>query len=120
MTKAYFMISIAEEYTRASYPEVVKDLEAMPEVKFVEPVKGMCDLLVRVEAPVRIFPIANQVMSKKWVKRLNVLTVETLPAGADASQRDGNSTRPDWPPEKRDTPAVAECSPRSELCRSCL
>ena len=119
-TKAYFMISIAEEFSRAGYPEMVRDLEAMPEVKFVEPVRGMCDLLVQVEAPVKIFPVANQIMARKWVKRLNVLTVETLPSAVNTSRLGNGTASPDWPKEASDTPAVSEYSNSQELCRSCL
>lgn len=78
-TKAYFMISVADEFYQNGCEKAVRDLEAMPEVKAIEPVRGAFDLLVLVEAPVRVIVVANKIMAKEWVKRLNVLTVLTVP-----------------------------------------
>ena len=80
-TKAYFMISVADEFYQNGCEKAVRDLEAMPEVKAIEPVRGAFDLLVLVEAPVRVIVVANKIMAKEWVKRLNVLTVLTVPEG---------------------------------------
>jgi len=76
VTTAYFMINVAEEFGQNGYQAVWKDLEAIPEVKSVERVRGTCDLLVKVEAPIRMIFVANKIMAKKWVKRLYVLNVE--------------------------------------------
>jgi len=82
-TKAYFMVSVAEKFCQDGYREAVTDLQAMPEVKSVESVSGVCDLLVQVEAPIRVVLVANKIMAKEWVKRLYVLKVEPFqPEGA--------------------------------------
>jgi len=75
-TKAYFMVNVDEKFCQDGYQEAVRDLQAMPEVKSVESVSGVCDLLVQVEAPIRVILVANKIMSKEWVKRLYVLKVE--------------------------------------------
>ena len=77
-TKAYFMVSVAEKFCQDGYREAVTDLQAMPEVKSVESVSGVCDLLVQVEAPIRVVLVANKIMAKEWVKRLHVLKVEPI------------------------------------------
>lgn len=75
-TRAYFMVNIAEKFCQNGYKDVLRDLEAIPEVKSVERVSGVCDLLVKVEAPIRVIFVANKLMVKEWVKRLYVLKVE--------------------------------------------
>lgn len=77
-TKAYFMLNVLDGFCRYDYQEAVRDLQAMPEVKSVEPVRGVYDLLVQVEAPIRVILVANKVMAKEWVKRLHVLVVGPL------------------------------------------
>jgi len=76
-TKAYFMINMEKRFSDDGYYlDAVRELEAMPEVKEVKPVSGACDLLVKVEAPIRMIFVANKIRTKKWVKSFHVLNVE--------------------------------------------
>ena len=75
-TRAYFMVNVEKNFCQNGYQSVLSDLEAIPEVKSVERVSGACDLLVKVEAPIRMIFVANKLMAKEWVKRLYVLKVE--------------------------------------------
>jgi len=77
-TKAYFMINVAEKFCQNGYPDILRDLETIPEVKAVERISGACDLLVKVEAPIRMIFVANKLLAKEWVKRLHVLYVEPI------------------------------------------
>ena len=77
-TKAYFMVSVAEKSCQNGYQRILSDLETIPEVQSVERVRGGCDLLVKVEAPVRMIFVANKLLAKQWVKRLQVLYVEPV------------------------------------------
>jgi len=76
--KAYFLISVVREFCQCQddYQEAVRELEAIPEVKSIEPIFGACDLIVKVEAPVRLISVADKILPKKWVKRLVILKVE--------------------------------------------
>ena len=77
-TKAYFMINMDTKFNHDSYYlGAIRELEAMPEVESVEPVSGMCDLLVKVDAPIRVMFIANKIRTKEWVKGFRVLKVES-------------------------------------------
>jgi len=90
-TKAYFMIRVAEEFSHDGYKKVIEDLQTVPEVKAVEPVRGSsCDILVQVEAPIRVIMTAHKIMAMKWLERLNVLTVE--PIEANEHQRQSRET----------------------------
>lgn len=68
------MINLAKEaLDQDSYNAGMKELETMPEVIAVDPVFGLYDLVVPVEAPIRGIFIANKIMEKEWVKRLHIL-----------------------------------------------
>ena len=76
-TRAYFMINMEKRFSDDGYYlDALRELEAMPEVKAVNAVSGMCDLLVKVEAPVRVIFVANKIRAKKWVKDFHLLKVE--------------------------------------------
>jgi len=77
-TRAYFMIDVAEKFSRDGYQNILRDLETIPEVESVERVTGASDLLVKVEAPIRMIFVANKILAKEWVKRLHVLHVEPI------------------------------------------
>lgn len=76
-TKAYFMVNMEKRFSEDSYYlEAVGELEAIPEVESVEPVSGAYDLLVKVDAPIRVIFVANKIRAKKWVKNLHILKIE--------------------------------------------
>ena len=76
-TKAYFMVNMEKRFSDDGYYlEAVRELEAIPEVEEVKPVSGACDLLVKVDAPIRVIFVANKIRAKKWVKSLRALNVE--------------------------------------------
>jgi len=76
-TKAYFMVNMEKKFNEAGhYLDALRELKAIPEVESVEPVSGVCDLLVKVDAPIRVILVANKIQAKKWVKNLHVLKIE--------------------------------------------
>ena len=76
-TKAYFMINMVEKFNEDGYYlDAVRELETMPEVEEVKPVSGICDLLVKVDAPIRVVLVANKIRAKKWVKNFHILKIE--------------------------------------------
>ena len=80
-TRAYFMIDMEKKFSDDNYYlEAIRELETMPEVEAVKPVSGVCDLLVEVNAPIRVILVANKIQAKKWVKSLHVLKVEPTEA----------------------------------------
>ena len=83
-TKAYFMINMEKRFCDDGYYlDALRELEAMPEVEDVKPVSGVCDLLVKVDVPIRAIFVANKIRAKNWVKGLRILNVE-LAQGTEA------------------------------------
>ena len=72
------LINVAEKFSKNGYQSILRDLESIPEVESVERVTGASDLMVKVEAPIRMIFVANKILSKGWVERLHVLHVEPL------------------------------------------
>ena len=76
-TKAYLMVNLEKRFSDDGYYlNAVRDLVALPEVESVEPVSGVCDLLVKVDAPIRIVSVANKILAKEWAKGLRILRIE--------------------------------------------
>jgi len=79
-TKAYLMVNLEKRFCDDGYYlNAVKDLATIPEVESVEPVSGICDLMVKVDAPIRVVFIANKVLAREWVKSLKILRIEPEP-----------------------------------------
>lgn len=77
-TKAYFMINLNPKLCEnGHYIGAIKELNEMPEVKSVEALSGIYDLIVEVDAPIRVILVANKILDKEWVKRLHILNEKT-------------------------------------------
>lgn len=78
-TKAYLMVNLEKRFSDDGYYlNVVRELAAMPEVESVETVSGICDLLLKVDAPIRVVFTANKILAKEWVKGLRILRIEPI------------------------------------------
>ena len=81
-TKAYFMVNLAKRFCDDGYYlDAIRELEAMPEVEAVTSVSGVCDLMVKVDVPIRVIFVANKIRTKKWVQSLRILEVEAEVSG---------------------------------------
>jgi len=86
-TKAVFMIKMAKRFSDEGYYfDAVRELEAMPEVEAVTPVSGVCDLLVKVDVPIRAIFIADKIRAKKWVQSLRMLEVGAETEAGEAAK----------------------------------
>jgi hypothetical protein len=75
-TRGYFMITVKEEFYRNYYPNVLRDLKAVPEVDSIQRTSGTYNLLVKVTAPMRVIFVANKILPNKWVEQFCILKVE--------------------------------------------
>jgi len=86
--RAYLLVDVVDEMEQQEFIEVLRELEEMPEVDFVEPVIGLHDMVVMVDAPVTVEAIANKVSSKNGVKAVEILKVISLFERHRASKRE--------------------------------
>ncbi|UCD21481.1 MAG: hypothetical protein JSW22_05350 [Chloroflexota bacterium] len=77
-TKRYYiLINMTEEACKNGYQHVLRSLIAMPWVQSIERLDGIFDLMVHVENPVMVgYTAADDLLTKRWVKSLQVLQVE--------------------------------------------
>ena len=86
--RAYLLVDVVDEMEQQEFIEVLRELEEMPEVDFVEPVIGLHDMVVMVDAPVTVEVIANKVSSKNGVKAVEIIKVISLFERHRASKRE--------------------------------
>lgn len=76
-TKAYLLVNLDKRHSDDGYYlDAARELSTIPEVESVESVSGICDLLVKVDAPIKVIFVANKILAKEWVKGLRILRVE--------------------------------------------
>lgn len=86
--RAYLLVDVVDEMEQQEFIKVLRELEEMPEVDFVEPVIGLHDMVVMVDAPVTVEAIANKVSSKNGVKAVEIIKVISLFERHRASKRE--------------------------------
>ena len=91
--KVLFLVNVAEEFRWGDCQEWVKDLQTIPEIKYVDKVVGVCDLFVYAIASVRVVTVANKIRTRRWVKQLHVLNIEPVD-GVEAELVLNTTTKP--------------------------
>ena len=76
--RAYLLVDVADEMEQQEFIKVLRQLEEMPGVDFVDPVIGSRDLIIMVDAPVTVEAIASKIRDKSWVKDMEILRIVSL------------------------------------------
>ena len=76
--RAYLLIDVADEMEQQEFVKVLRQLEEMPGVDFVDPVIGSCDMVIMVDAPVTVEAIASKIRDKGWVKNVEILRIVSM------------------------------------------
>ena len=58
--------------------KVLRELEEMPGVDFVDPVIGSRDMVIMVDAPVTVEAIASKIRDKSWIKSMEILRIVSM------------------------------------------
>ncbi|MEW6034438.1 MAG: hypothetical protein AB1603_06260 [Chloroflexota bacterium] len=73
--RAYLVITCKEGTAREQFVNIVRELEATPGVDYVDPVKGLGNLVIMLDAPVSVEETAEAIKGKPWVKRMELLKI---------------------------------------------
>lgn len=76
--RAYFLADVNDDLGQSDFVKVLRELEEMPGVDFVDPVIGSRDLVIMVDAPVAVEALANKIRAKGWVKNLETLRIVSM------------------------------------------
>ena len=76
--RAYLMVDVADDMKQDEFIKVLRELEDMPGVDFVDPVIGSRDMVIMVDAPVTVDAIASKIQSKGFVKNMEILRIVSM------------------------------------------
>ncbi|AEG61409.1 hypothetical protein [Desulforamulus ruminis] len=77
-TRAYFLVNVVDEVNQQEFVRILRELEEMLEVDFVDPVVGEWDMVVMIEAPITVEAVARKIKEQAWVKELTTLKIVSL------------------------------------------
>jgi hypothetical protein len=73
--RAYLMVNVVDDMEQQEFIKVLRQLEGMPGVDFVDPVIGSHDMVMMVDAPVTVEALASKVREMSWVKDMQILRI---------------------------------------------
>lgn len=76
--RAYLLVDVVDEMEQQEFVKVLRELEEMPGVDFVDPVIGSRDMIIMVDAPVTVEAIASKIRDKDWVKDMEILRIVSI------------------------------------------
>lgn len=76
--RAYLLVNVADDMEQQDFIEVLRQLEGMPGVDFVDPVIGSHDMVMMVDAPVTVEALASKIREKSWVKDMEILRIVSM------------------------------------------
>jgi len=76
--RAYLLVDVDDDMEQQEFIKVLRQLEEMPGVDFVDPVIGSRDMIIMVDAPVTVEAIASNIRDKTWVKDMEILRIVSM------------------------------------------
>ena len=73
--RAYLLVQMADNLDQDAAEKALRQVEAMPEVDFADPVVGAYDLVLMVETADSVAGLADQVGKLSWVKSVETLKI---------------------------------------------
>ena len=86
--RAYLLVDVDDDMEQQEFIKVLRQLEEMPGVDFVDPVIGSRDMIIMVDAPVTVEAIASKIRDKSWVKDMEILRIVSMFERHRASKRE--------------------------------
>ncbi|HEX3033038.1 MAG TPA: hypothetical protein VHS59_12540 [Bacillota bacterium] len=77
-TRAYLLVTVQDEVTQQEFIKILRELEEVREIDFVDPVVGSWDMVIMIEAPVTVEAVAKKIEAEPWVKELQVEKIVSL------------------------------------------
>ena len=76
--RAYLLVNVVDDMEQQEFIKVLRQLEGMPGVDFVDPVIGSHDMIIMVDAPVTVEALASKIREKSWVKDMEILRIVSM------------------------------------------
>ena len=76
--RAYLLVDVVDDIEQQDFIKMLRELEEMPGVDFVDPVIGSCDMIVMVDAPVTVEELASKIREKSGVKDTEIMRIVSM------------------------------------------
>lgn len=76
--RAYILATAQDDVEQGEFVNILRELENIHGVDFVDPVIGNTDMVIMVDAPVTVQDIVNRITAKKWCKEVQVLRIVSM------------------------------------------
>lgn len=73
--RAYLLLSVYDDIGQQDFVKILRELERMPGVEFVDAVSGVYDMVVIVDTSTSIESIVNDIKERPWLKGIEVLRI---------------------------------------------
>ena len=73
--RAYFLINVLDDVDQPEFVKILRELERMPGIEFVDAVSGAYDMVVIVDTNTSIESVVANIKEKAWVKSIEVLRI---------------------------------------------
>jgi len=71
-------VDVVDDMEQQEFIKVLRQLEEMPGVDFVDPVIGSRDMIIMVDAPVTVEALASKIREKNWVKNMEIMRIVSM------------------------------------------
>ena len=76
--RAYLLVDVVDDVEQQEFIKVLRKLEEMPGVDFVDPVIGSRDIVIMVDAPVTVEALASKIREMSWVENMEILRIVSM------------------------------------------
>lgn len=76
--RAYLLVDVVDDIEQQEFIKLLRQLEEMPGVDFVDPVIGSCDMIIMVDAPVTVEALASKIREKSGVKDIEIMRIVSM------------------------------------------
>lgn len=76
--RAYLLIDTVDGILPQEFIKILRELDKMPGVDFIDLVRGSHDILVMVDTPGKVEDIAERIRYKVWFKDMEILRAVTI------------------------------------------
>ena len=77
-TRAYLLVNVQDDINQQEFLKILRQLEDLIEVDFVDPVVGKWDMVIMIEASITVDSFAKKLKEQTWIKEMEILKIVSL------------------------------------------
>jgi len=76
--RGYLLINVVDDVDQQQFVKILRELEDMQGVEFVDPVTGSYDMVVIVDTPISVEALVAKIRAKSWFKKMEILSIVSI------------------------------------------